>query len=297
MGEELNSWKFEVVESSCVAVTAGPFAGRIGFNDDDEWIGRDWLLKYGSYAAFSDYDAVLWHEALAHDDDYLPLENEREIGTACAYVYFGDPVITKGYFIIPHSHLRKAMMSDLFSRYHVIMEQLGGRKYGIKKISSQHSLDILNEYAFIVNELLEREISRMTSPRAGTKVFLCHASEDKEIVRRIYRDLISFELSPWMDEFEIKIGESIVDKINEAATVSDFAIFFISEASLGKAWVKKEWNAFLARSLSGNGPKIIPARLDNAEIPAIIADIRYADFRESYIEPLNEIIRALPQQT
>ena len=42
-----------------------------------------------------------------------------------------------------------------------------------------------------------------------------------------------------------------------------------------------------------NKVKIIPLRLDNAEVPQLLKNKKYADFREDYNEGIREILRAI----
>ena len=51
---------------------------------------------------------------------------------------------------------------------------------------------------------------------------------------------------------------------------------------------------FLARQLSGTRLKILPALVKECEIPAILRDVRYADFRMEYnvgFKHLYDVIR------
>ena len=48
-----------------------------------------------------------------------------------------------------------------------------------------------------------------------SKIFLCHASEDKKFVEKLAKDLMKFGLEVWFDKFEMKVGESLLEKINE----------------------------------------------------------------------------------
>ena len=47
--------------------------------------------------------------------------------------------------------------------------------------------------------------------------FLSHASEDKELVRRVYDHLRIQEFTCWFDEAEILPGDSFVDKVSSCA--------------------------------------------------------------------------------
>lgn len=63
--------------------------------------------------------------------------------------------------------------------------------------------------------------------------------------------------------------------------------------SVKSLWAKKEWQAALSRQLSGNQVKVLPALLDECEIPAILKDIKCANFTESYYDGFREIHAAL----
>jgi TIR domain len=111
----------------------------------------------------------------------------------------------------------------------------------------------------------------------GNEVFLCHSSADKGRVRMVHDDLMNLGASCWLDENKIKVGESIVAKIDEALGSSKTMIAFLSKRSVQSMWAKKEWQSFLSRQLSGGQLKILPAVLEDCEIPSILADIKFAD--------------------
>jgi hypothetical protein len=50
---------------------------------------------------------------------------------------------------------------------------------------------------------------------------------------------------------------------------------------------------FSIRTLAGKGIRILPALIENCQIPALLADIKYADFRESYHDGLAGLVQGL----
>jgi hypothetical protein len=77
-------------------------------------------------------------------------------------------------------------------------------------------------------------------------VFLCHASEDKEkIVRPLARALEREGISFWLDEAEIKWGDSIPIAINNGIRISRFVIIIISDIFFQKNWTQIELSAFI----------------------------------------------------
>lgn len=74
-------------------------------------------------------------------------------------------------------------------------------------------------------------------------VFLSHASEDKDSVARPLAVLLEdLGLRVWFDEFEFRIGDNIVDKLNTGINSSRFGTVVLSKAfvDLTKHWTKYE---------------------------------------------------------
>jgi hypothetical protein len=140
-------------------------------------------------------------------------------------------------------------------------------------------------------EPIARMLKRLTEP--NYRLFICHASEDKRAARKIARSLSGLEADVWLDEWEIQVGDSIVQKINEALSSITHLIVLLSEISCKKPWVTKEWSAALMRQLSDNSIFVLPVKLDDCSIPAILADLRYADCRLGMRRGLADLKRTL----
>jgi len=132
---------------------------------------------------------------------------------------------------------------------------------------------------------------RLSYPDA--KIFICHASEDKPIARAIASSLKDDGTAIWLDELEIKVGESIIQKINEGLTDASHLVFLLSRNSVSKPWVAKELSYSLMRQLSHRSIAVLPVRLDNAEPPPLLSDVKYADCRQSIEAGLSELKLAI----
>ena len=139
----------------------------------------------------------------------------------------------------------------------------------------------------------EREKLAQSASDESKKLFLFHASDDKYFVRQVRNDLARAGHSVWMDEFEIKVGDSIVQKINSATETVEGLVLFMSRASSNSNWVKREWQSVLMAFMNKGSPQIYPVLIEECEIPAIISDIRYANFSESYNEGLESLLQAI----
>ncbi|MDE2749251.1 MAG: toll/interleukin-1 receptor domain-containing protein [Chloroflexota bacterium] len=74
-------------------------------------------------------------------------------------------------------------------------------------------------------------------------VFLSHASEDKdEVARPLAIALQKHGLRVWYDEFELRIGDNLVAKLNAGISTSRFGILVLSKAFFAKQWTIHELN-------------------------------------------------------
>ena len=79
-------------------------------------------------------------------------------------------------------------------------------------------------------------------------VFISHSSEDKDtFVRELSNLLKRLGLKVWYDEFALKVGDSLTQKIDEGLIDSNFGIIIISNAFLNKKWTDYEYRSLLSK--------------------------------------------------
>jgi hypothetical protein len=129
------------------------------------------------------------------------------------------------------------------------------------------------------------------------RIFISHSSKDRPFVERLAADLDTAHLRPWIDFRELKVGDSIVQKISASLTDSDYVIAVLSKASVSSRWVQQEMNASLMSELSGQGTVLLPVLIEDCELPALLKDKVYADCRgASYGSGLLRILDVLKQE-
>src|SRR5262249_22303717 len=78
-------------------------------------------------------------------------------------------------------------------------------------------------------------------------VFISHASEDKDAVARPLRDLLEEQgLRVWLDETQLKLGDSLREKIDEGLSQSAYGVVILSPAFFAKQWPQRELNGLVA---------------------------------------------------
>ena len=79
------------------------------------------------------------------------------------------------------------------------------------------------------------------------KIFLAHASEDKEQVRNLYAKLAERGFKPWLDEVDLLPGQNWQVEISRSIRESDIFIACLSQASVKKhGYVQREFRSALA---------------------------------------------------
>jgi len=114
------------------------------------------------------------------------------------------------------------------------------------------------------------------------RVFLCHASQDKPVVRELYQRLLAEGwIDPWLDEEKLLPGQDWDMEIEKAAGSSDAVMVCLSNTAITKdGYVQKEIKVALNIALykPEGSIYIIPLRLEDCEIPWSIKSIQYIDY-------------------
>lgn len=132
----------------------------------------------------------------------------------------------------------------------------------------------------------------MTAP----KVFLSHASEDKDrFVVGFARQLRESGVDVWLDQWEMKPGDSLVDKIFEEGLKDARAVIIVlSTISVQKPWVREELNASVVNRIS-RGTKLIPVVIDECDVPESLRSTVWqkVDSLDDYSQSLQRILSAI----
>jgi hypothetical protein len=126
------------------------------------------------------------------------------------------------------------------------------------------------------------------------RVFLSHASTDKQPIRELYKKLMDEGFEVWLDSENLIAGQSWQVEIPKALRNSDVVIICLSKNSVNReGYVQKEIRMALDTSmeLPEGDIFVIPARLEECPVPEALAKYHWVDlFDESGFEKL---LRAL----
>lgn len=128
-----------------------------------------------------------------------------------------------------------------------------------------------------------------------SSVFLSHNSKDKPWVRALAERLMADDVVVWLDEAEINIGDSLIDKIAEGIKEMKFVAAIISNNSVGSSWVQKEISIAMSKEVAGRKVTVLPLVIDDCELPPSLSDKLYADFTnpDNFEASYEKLLRAI----
>lgn len=124
-------------------------------------------------------------------------------------------------------------------------------------------------------------------------LFLSHNSKDKPFAQRLAADLRARAIKVWIDEAEMKVGDSLIGRIETAIDDVDYLAVILSEHSVKSEWVLKEVRMAMHREIAGKRVVVIPLLYRDCILPGFLRDKLYADFRREidYVRGVNEIVK------
>ncbi len=126
------------------------------------------------------------------------------------------------------------------------------------------------------------------------KIFISHASEDRSFVEQLVARLKLDGVDTWLDTVEIRVGDSIYERINAGLEQSDFFAVVLSNASAASEWVLNELaSATSLEKLRKRKVFVLPILLNECDVPPLLRDRRVANFKEDFDSAYQELIDAI----
>src|SRR5690349_10267001 len=92
----------------------------------------------------------------------------------------------------------------------------------------------------------------MADEAAPWDAFISYASEDREAVARPLAQLLGhLGLRIWYDENELKVGDSLRQRIDDGLSRSRFGVVVLSTSFFGKHYPERELNGLAQREIEG----------------------------------------------
>jgi hypothetical protein len=102
----------------------------------------------------------------------------------------------------------------------------------------------------------------MMHPVQYHSLFIGYSSADDMLARRLHADLQARGVRCWFAPEDMKIGDKIRARIDEAIHLHDKLLLLFSEHSIASAWVEDEVEAALEKEQRQQREVLFPVRLD-----------------------------------
>ncbi len=129
-------------------------------------------------------------------------------------------------------------------------------------------------------------------------VFLSHNHGDKPFVRDLANRLTQAGAVVWLDEVDLNVGDSLIERISAAIEEMDYVAAILSPRSVESNWVQKELSLAMTKEVKGRRVTVLPILIEPCDLPEFLRDKLYADFTlsENYEREFARLLRAMGLQ-
>ncbi|MEN8134439.1 MAG: toll/interleukin-1 receptor domain-containing protein [Thermodesulfobacteriota bacterium] len=128
-------------------------------------------------------------------------------------------------------------------------------------------------------------------------IFISYSHENKEFVDKLAMQLVHRNVNVWLDRWELSIGDSIIDKVQEAVDGASALLVILSKASIASEWCKRELSSGFLRELEEKRVVVMPVLLENCDVPLFARGKLYADFRTNFDDGLRTVVEGISKVT
>jgi hypothetical protein len=98
-------------------------------------------------------------------------------------------------------------------------------------------------------------------------------------------------LKVWLDDAEIRVGDSLIQKIESGILEARYLVAVLSAASVQSRWCQEELRMALVGQIGGERITVLPVVASECVIPGFLREKKYADFRDPkrFDESLREL--------
>jgi len=124
------------------------------------------------------------------------------------------------------------------------------------KLLLERNLDVERAATSKLTDALSSVVYLDDKPEIQYDLFVSHASDDKnELVEPLVKALQALSVKVWYDNFTLRVGDSLRQKIDQGLSRSRFGTIVLSSAFFAKQWPQYELDGMTA--LEMNGRKMI----------------------------------------
>jgi hypothetical protein len=132
----------------------------------------------------------------------------------------------------------------------------------------------------------------LTDPIAS--VFISYTFNDRALAQGVQTRLDQAGYRVWIDEGELRAGDSLVTSISQAIDKVDFLVALVSEHSVQSNWCQQELSLAMTGEIAQRGITVIPIKVGDVQMPPTLIDKKYLKLAASSLDSaVAELVRDL----
>jgi hypothetical protein len=158
-------------------------------------------------------------------------------------------------------------------------------------------------YLESIEKVLERikRLARAYDKTRRPDLFICHSFKDRPFAEQLAIDIKEAGFKSWFAEFEMQVGDSLIDKIHQAIKRSALFAVVLSPDSVNSSWCRHELKNAMAREVrQKNKVFVLPIVYKKCRMPSFLKEKvwlemggrRYREGLAMIIERLREMEEA-----
>jgi len=128
-------------------------------------------------------------------------------------------------------------------------------------------------------------------------VFISYSHQDSEFALELASQLVIHKAKVWIDKWELHVGDSLINRIQDAISGASALLVILSKSSVKSEWCKKELSVGLIRELGEKKVIVLPVLKEQCDVPLFLQDKVHADFRTNFDEGLQVTLEAIAHVT
>lgn len=132
-----------------------------------------------------------------------------------------------------------------------------------------------------------------TSEPRRRQVFVTYSQADRGVARQVAEALLDAGLLVWIDAWELQAGDSIGQRIDDLIASSDVLLVLLSPNSVASKWVQKELSAALSGELRDRAITVVPALVEDCDVPPLLSDRQYLDLRHDRPAAIRRLVEQI----
>jgi len=128
-------------------------------------------------------------------------------------------------------------------------------------------------------------------------IFISYSHKDKVFVDKLALQLVRRNVNVWVDRWELSVGDSLLEKVQDAVDGASALLVILSKNSVESEWCKKELSSGLLRELEEKRVVVMPVMLEDCNVPIFARGKMYADFRDNFDDGLRVLMEGVAKIT